>query len=172
MPTQYRRKKEGKTDYNRRRKLIGSRELRLVIRRSNKNVILQIIKYEEEGDKVMASSTTRELLKKGWKGSKGNMPAAYLSGLLLAKKAEKKNIKKAILDVGLRVPIKGGVIYAALMGVLDGGVEVPHSEDILPKKERVEGKHIMLNTKTKFTQTNKEKIGEQFNEVKNKILKD
>lgn len=172
MRTQYRRKKEGKTDYNRRRKLVGSGELRLVIRRSNKNVMLQIIKYEDEGDKVLLSSNTRELAKRGWKGSRGNMPAAYLSGLLLGTKAKKQNIKKAILDVGIRVPMKGGVTYAALKGVLDGGIEVPHSEEVIPKKERIEGKHIMLNTKTKFTQTNKEKIAEQFNEVKNKILKE
>ncbi len=172
MTLPYRRKKEGKTNYNRRRKLVGSRELRLVIRKSNKNINLQIVRYEEDGDKIMANAHTRELLKRGWKGARKNLPAAYLTGLLLAIKAKKQGVKKAILDVGMHTPTPGGLIYAAVKGVIDGGIEVPHSEEVLPKKERIEGKHIMLNTKTKYTTTNKDKIAEQFNKTKNKILKE
>ncbi len=172
MTIPYRRKREGKTDYNRRRKLIGSGELRLVIRRSNKNIVIQIVKYEDKGDRVLVSANTRELIKRGWQGARSNLPAAYLTGLLAGKKAQKQKIKKAILDVGLHTPIKGSVIYAALKGVVDGGVEVPYSEDVIPKQERIEGKHIMLNTKTKFTKTSKEKIQEQFKTIKEKIMKE
>jgi large subunit ribosomal protein L18 len=172
MVIPYRRKREGKTDYNRRRKLIGSRELRVVVRRSNKNIILQIIKYEDNGDRILASSSTRELIKKGWKGGRRNLPAAYLAGLLLGRKAKKQNLKKAILDVGVHTPVKGSVIYAALKGVVDGGIEVPHSEEVIPPKDRIEGKHIKLNTKTKYTKSEKETITEQFNDLKNKIMKE
>ncbi|MEM4245645.1 MAG: 50S ribosomal protein L18 [Candidatus Nanoarchaeia archaeon] len=172
MTIPYRRKREGKTDYNKRRRLISSGELRLVIRRSNKNVNIQIVKYENGGDKVLISANTRELIKRGWQGSRSNLPAAYLTGLLAGRKAQKQKIKKAILDVGIHTPVKGSLVYGALKGVIDGGVEVPHSEDVIPKQERIEGKHIMLNTKTKFTKTNKEKTVEQFKTTKEKIMKE
>lgn len=172
MPIPYRRKKEGRTNYNRRMKLIGSGKPRLVIRKSNKNIQMQIAKYEENGDRIVASSNSRELIKHGWKGARGNMPAAYLTGMLIARKAEKHKIKNAILDLGMHNPPKGGLIYAALKGALDGGMEIPHSEEVLPKTDRVEGKHIMLNTKTKFTKSEREKITDNFNEVKNKIMKE
>lgn len=170
MPVQFRRKREGKTNYNRRRKLLGGREPRVIIRKSNTNVYLQIAKYEEKGDKIITNANSRELLKIGWKGARKNLPAAYLTGLLLASKAKKQNIKKAILDVGMHTPTPGGIIYAALKGLVDGGIHVPHSEEVIPKQERIEGKHIMLNPKSKSP--NKEKIAEQFNETKNKILKE
>ncbi len=172
MIVPYRRKREGKTNYNRRRKLIGSGELRLIIRRSNKNILLQIAKYEENGDKVLVSSNTRELIKKGWKGARGNMSSAYLAGLLLARKAKKHDVKKAILDIGVHTPTKGSVTYAALKGVVDGGINVPHSEDVVPSNDRIEGKHIMLNTKTKYTKSERENITKHFNDLKNKILKE
>jgi len=170
--THYRRKREGKTDYNRRRRLLESRELRVVIRRSNRNLLLQVVKYEQNGDKVLVSVNTRELIKNGWKGARRNIPAAYLAGLLLAKKAKEQGIKKAILDVGVHTPVKGGVIYAALKGIIDGKMEVPHSEEVMPTKDRIEGKHIMINTKTKYTKMEREKINAQFNEVKNNIVKE
>lgn len=172
MTIPYRRKREGKTNYNRRRKLIASKELRLVIRKSNKNIITQISKYEVDGDKIVVGTNSRELIKKGWKGGRGNIAAAYLTGLLLGTKAKKQGIKKAILDIGLAHPTKGGVVYSALKGVVDGGVEVPHSEDVLPKQERIEGKHIMMNTKTKYTKSEREKIQEHIKELKNKIMRE
>ncbi|MFH1210607.1 MAG: 50S ribosomal protein L18 [archaeon] len=172
MSIPYRRRREGRTDYNRRRKLVGSGEFRLVVRRSNKNVHLQILKYEENGDKVISSSNSRELIKIGWKGARGNTPAAYLTGLLLGRKAIKQKVKKAILDVGVHKPAAGSAFYAAVKGVADGGVEVPHSEEVIPSKERIEGQHIKNNTKTKYTKSEREKITDNFNEVKNKITKE
>lgn len=172
MTLQYKRKRKGKTDYNKRRKLVGSRELRLVVRKSNRNINIQLVKYEEAGDKVLIDCNTRQLIKYGWKGARGNIPAAYLAGLLLARKAKKQNIKKAILDIGMHMPMKGGVIYGALKGAIDGGLEIPHSEEVLPSQERLEGKHIMLNTKTKYTKSDREKTSTYFNEAKNKILKE
>jgi large subunit ribosomal protein L18 len=172
MAVPYRRKREGRTDYNRRRKLVGSREFRLVIRRSNKNIHTQIVKYEDAGDKVEVSANSRELIKKGWKGARGNTPAAYLTGLLLGKKAKKQNIKKAILDIGVHKPNSGSATYACLKGVVDAGIEIPHSEEVIPIQDRIEGKHIKGNAKTKYTKSEKEKITENFNEIKTKIMKE
>src|SRR3989344_6410882 len=96
-----RRHREGKTNYPKRMKLITSGLPRLVIRRSLKNITAQLIQYTPTGDKVLAASTTQELEKKyGWKAAKRNTPAAYLTGYLLGKKAQKQNIKKAVADTG------------------------------------------------------------------------
>jgi large subunit ribosomal protein L18 len=51
-------------------------------------------------------------------------------------------VEKAFLDIGLHIPSKGTRIFAALNGAIDAGVEVPHSEDILPDEDRLSGKHI------------------------------
>jgi len=37
---------------------------------------------------------------------------------------------------------KGSRIFACLKGVVDAGISIPFSEDILPSKERISGQHI------------------------------
>lgn len=138
---QYRRKREGKTNYKQRLKLLKSGRARLVVRPSIKSMSCQIILFDTKGDKVVASANGNELEKFGWKYSKGSIPAAYLTGVLLGTKA-KKDIKDAILDTGLIGLTKGNRIFACMKGVVDAGVEIPHSEDILPTEERLNGKHI------------------------------
>src|SRR3989344_7150894 len=102
------RRREGKTDYKKRLAFVASGRPRLVVRRSLKNINLQLIEYQEEGDKVIASANSSELIKLGWKHSRGNIPAAYLTGFLLGHKAKK--VKEAILDIGLYKSVKGNVI--------------------------------------------------------------
>ena len=139
----YKRKKEGKTDYKMRLKLIASGKPRFVVRASLKNILIQVIEYQPDGDRVLASSSTAELRKKyGWKGNGRNTPAAYLTGLIAAKKAAGKNIKEAILDIGLRSPIRGSLDFAALKGAVDGGLAIPHSKEVLPSEKRIKGEHI------------------------------
>jgi len=139
---QPRRKREGKTHYRKRiRFLIGGRP-RLVIRRSLANMTAQIITYNEKGDIVNASAHSSELKKYGWRGYTGNIPSAYLTGLLLGQKAKKAGIKGAILDIGLNKSIKGTRLYAALAGAVDAGLDIPFGEGILPPKERLSGEHI------------------------------
>ncbi len=162
----YRRRSEGKTNYKKRLSLLKSRKLRLVVRKFNKNIIAQLIEYSPEGDKVISSANSRELKKYGWKLNRGNIPAAYLVGLLIGKRAKGK---EAILDIGLQTPVNGGKIYAALKGAIDGGLKVEAEEKVFPKKERIEGKHIISYEKNKITEKEFEK---QFNEVKEKIIKD
>ncbi len=135
-----RRRREGKTDYGLRLKLVESGKPRLAIRKSLRNVTAQLIQYQEAGDKTLASASSRELIKLGWKHSRKNIPAAYLTGLLIGKKAKNAGVKEAVLDLGLYKSIKGNVMYAVLKGALDGGLEVPHSDEVLPK-ERLLGVH-------------------------------
>jgi large subunit ribosomal protein L18 len=136
-----RRRREGKTDYQARKALVLSGRPRLVARNTVKNVVAQIIVAKPNGDEVSVSAHSRELRKYGWKAPTGNVPAAYLTGLLCGLKANAKGVKGAILDIGLIAPTKGAKIFATLSGVLDAGVNVPHDEAKLVKA-RIEGKHI------------------------------
>lgn len=182
---QLRRRREGKTDYQARKALVTSRKPRLVTRASNKNVEVQIIIAKPHGDMVLASANSRELIKSyGWRAPTGNIPAAYLTGLLCGLKAKAAGIKEAILDIGLVSPTKGSKIFAVLSGVVDSGVEVPHSEDKIVK-ERMKGEHIAKYAKSlgtgseeynaKFSQYTAqgvapEKIAEHFAKVKADIM--
>ena len=111
-------------------------------------------------------------------------PAAYLTGLLCGLKAKVKGIEEAILDIGLISPTKGSKIFAVLSGVLDAGVDVPHSEEKIVK-ERMKGEHIAKYAKSlgqdseehaaKFSKYKAqgvapEKISEHFNKVKAEIV--
>lgn len=138
----HRRHREGRTDYHLRLTLLKSRKPRLVVRRSLNNFICQIVRFEEKGDIVMASADSKELKAFGWKFHCGNMPAAYLTGLLCAERAKKHKISEAILDVGLYLTTPGNSLFSALKGAVDGGLEIPHSEEILPANDRISGKHI------------------------------
>jgi len=76
--------------------LQGKREF-ITVNISNENTQVQIHKPEISGDKVISSAHSRFLIDKGWKGSRKNIPAAYLTGYLAGKKAQTKGIKSAIL---------------------------------------------------------------------------
>ena len=183
---QFRRKREGKTNYKKRLKLLQTDKPRLVIRPFLKNIIAQVVEYHPKGDKIVVSAYSRELDEFGWKFNKGNIPAAYLTGLLSGQKAKDKGIKQVVLDIGLASPIKGSRIFACLKGVIDAGVEVPFSEDILPKEDRIKGSHIAKYAELlkknkedyskKFSEYVKHSIDPSqipivFEEIKNKILK-
>ena len=138
-----RRRREGKTDYRRRLKLLKSRKTRIVVRKSLKNTRVQFVEYNSSGDRILASATSNELVKKyNWKYSTSSTPAAYLTGLLAGKRALDGGIKEGILDIGRYPPIKGSKVFAALKGVVDAGVECPYDEDKLPSEDRLLGKHI------------------------------
>jgi large subunit ribosomal protein L18 len=136
-----RRRREGKTDYQARKALVLSRKPRLVTRSTVKNFVAQIIVAKPHGDEVLAAAHSKELKKYGWKAPTGNVPAAYLTGLLCGLKAKAKGVNEAILDIGLIAPTKGAKAFAMLSGVSDAGVVVPHDEEKIVK-ERLKGVHI------------------------------
>lgn len=138
----FRRKREGKTNYRLRLKLLISSKPRIVVRNSKKHVLVQIVAYAPEGDKIIATANTRDLAKLGWQGDMNNVPAAYLVGLLAGRKAIAGKIKEAIPDLGLQHPVKGARIYAALKGAKDAGLAVPIDEKVVPSADRLQGKHI------------------------------
>jgi large subunit ribosomal protein L18 len=138
---QFRRKRKGKTNYNKRLKLIMSNKPRLVIRKSNKNIIAQVVSYSQEGDKILAAAYSKELKKMGWALSAKNICAAYLTGLMLGKRAKKKGIKEAVLDIGFNSSVKGSRVYSALKGFTEF-VPVPCSTDIFPNQKMLSGEQI------------------------------
>jgi large subunit ribosomal protein L18 len=143
-----RRRREGKTDFQARKALVVSGKPRLVTRPANRNITVQILIAKQHGDEVLAAANSRELVKTyGWKAATGNIPTAYLTAYLCGLKAKANGIKEANLDIGLVSPTKGAKIFAALSGVLDAGVEVPHSEEKIVK-ERMKGEHIAKYAKS------------------------
>jgi len=155
--TPFKRRRENKTNYRKRLALLKSKKTRLVIRRSLSNISVQFINFVPSGDQTIAEANSTELKKLGWIRT-GNVPASYLTGLLAGKKAKNKKIEEAVLDLGLQISTKGSRIYAALKGVLDSGIKVPCSEEILPSEDRIKGRHISKD------------LEKQFEEVKNKIV--
>lgn len=143
----FRRRREGRTNYRTRLALLKSQETRLVVRRTNGNVIVQFVDWTQTGDAVKATAVAQELKKMGWEGSPKNTPAAYLTGLLAGKRAAEAGVESAVLDIGRHTPTKGSRVFAALKGVLDAGIEVPHGgEDIYPSEERLNGAFLELES--------------------------
>jgi len=132
-----RRRKEGKTDYKARFGFLKSGMPRVVVRRTNRYVIAQIISSDVAQDKVIAEVNSKELLSKGWPkelaGSLKSLPACYLAGYLLGKKS--KDIQKGILDIGLQRSISKNRIYSFLKGLVDSGFEIAHDEKVFPSDE-------------------------------------
>ncbi|MFW9787096.1 MAG: 50S ribosomal protein L18 [Candidatus Thorarchaeota archaeon] len=139
----FRRRREGKTNYYRRKRLLLSRRPRLVVRKTNTNTIVQVVNASVVGDSTVASAISTELGNHGWEAGTGNIPAAYLTGYLAGLRAKSRGVKEAVLDVGLNPPVKGSRIYAALKGAVDAGLEVPHDPDIIPSDDRISGEHIV-----------------------------
>jgi len=154
----FRRRREGRTDYRHRAALIKSGVPRAVVRRSNKHVRVQFISFTAKGDVVLASAVSKELEGMGWTSSGKSTPGAYLTGLLAGKRAAEKGVETAVLDIGLREPTKGAVVFAALKGILDAGIDVPHGKEMLPSEDRLSGKHMREGTAAMFEGA-KSKIG-------------
>ena len=153
--TQKRRRKEAKTDYQARLEMLKSDKPRLIVRKSNRYILTQIVVSENAQDKIIARATSKELLDKGWpkekSGSLKSLIAAYLTGYLIAKKL--KNVKEAILDAGLNRNIHGSRIYAVVAGAIDAGLHVPHDKSALPTSERMNSNkntRNLLNIKEKI----------------------
>jgi large subunit ribosomal protein L18 len=144
----FKRRREGKTDYRARLNLIGLDKSRLVVRISNQHTTAQIINVNLNGDETIVSAHSNELKKMGWLGSGKNTSAAYLTGFLVAKKALEAGITAAVLDIGLKSSTRGAKIFAALKGAVDAGLEVPHSDVILPTDERIRGEHVAAYAET------------------------
>lgn len=162
--TKFRRRREGKTDYYARKRLIiqdktkyATPKYRLIVRTTNRDVIVQLAFAKIEGDQIIAAAYAHELKQHGVSVGLKNYAACYATGLLLARRHLTKlgltekfggntevgkeyhpavftsangNTRrpfKAVLDVGLRRTTTGARLFAALKGACDGGLNVPHT---------------------------------------------
>merc|ERR1711972_587143 len=150
-----RRRREGKTDFKARRKMVRQDKNKF----NNQRVICQVAYATIRGDIVVASATSSDLDKFGIPVGHKNYAAAYCTGMLVARRTLKKfgldetfkgkeeidgeeyHVEdeendtrpfKAILDVGLKTTIVGGRMWGALKGAVDGGLHVPHSTKNFP----------------------------------------
>ncbi|KZX10740.1 50S ribosomal protein L18 [Methanobrevibacter filiformis] len=162
----FRRRREGKTNYANRIKLIDLDTYRLVVRLSNANVIVQIIGVGTNGDETLVSAHSKDLQKIGWLGGLKNTSAAYLTAYLCAKRALKQGIEDAVLDIGLKSSTKGSKVFAALKGAVDAGLNVPHGESVLPDEDRITGVHIVEYAKL----LDEEGLKKQFSQYLSKGL--
>jgi large subunit ribosomal protein L18 len=103
---------------------------------------VQIVEAHPIGDKVVCSASSQELKEYGWQAACGNLPSAYLTGLLCGIRGKGKNVNKAVADIGLHQPSRGARIFASLKGVVDAGINVPHNAAKLPDENRLTGRHI------------------------------
>lgn len=136
------RKRLGKTDYRLRLRLLQGGKPRLVVRKSLRNVLVQLVVYDLKGDRIAASAHARELRKFGWVGARRNTPVAYLVGFLAGRRALAKQVREAVADLGLQKAVRGSVMFAAVKGALDAGLAVRHGEGVFPPEERIRGKHL------------------------------
>ncbi len=139
----FRRRREGKTDYRVRRRLLASGLPRAVVRCSGKRVRVAIVEFASSGDRVRASAESGELGRIAFPtGSLASTPAAYLTGYLAGLRAKSAGAEDVVLDLGLRHPTAGGRLAAALKGLLDAGLEIPHGEEGFPDAGRLNGTHL------------------------------
>ena len=156
----FRRRQAGLTDYRRRLKLLRGRKPRAVVRVSNTRTTCQLVTWAANGDLVTVSKTGSDLVKKhGWPsdGSLKSVPASYLVGFAMGKAAVANGATEAVLDIGLAASSRGGRVYAALKGMVDAGLEIPHSDDVFPDEDRLNGTHMNEGV-TKAVESTKKSI--------------
>ncbi|MGI0141218.1 MAG: 50S ribosomal protein L18 [Candidatus Micrarchaeales archaeon] len=120
----FRRRREAKTNYHKRLALVKGDMARIVVRKSNRGILGQVVKYNEKGDVVSYSVDSCELVKMGWP-SRSNRPTAYLTGMLLASKISEADRKvEYILDIGLSSPVANSIPFVFAKGAMDNGMKV------------------------------------------------
>lgn len=154
--------------------------LALVVRFTNRDIIMQIVSSEITGDKVLVSAYAHELKAYGIEHGLTNWAAAYATGLLIARRVLKKlgldedftgveeadgeftlteaaetdegerRPFKAFLDVGLARTSTGARVFGAMKGASDGGIFIPHSENRFPGYD-IESKELDAETLKKYS---------------------
>jgi large subunit ribosomal protein L18 len=159
--------REDKTNYRKRSAILIGRHLFVTVRVSDQNVVAQVLKPTPTGDIVIASAHSRELSKHGWKGAFNNLPACYLTGMLLGKKAQEKEINTAVLYIGKNHFTSR--VGACTKGIVDAGVSMPVSGESLPDEERISGHHIAEYSRT--LKENQEEYNSRFSAILKNGLK-
>jgi large subunit ribosomal protein L5e len=164
----YKRRRQCKTDYYARKRLVlqdknkyQTPKYRFCVRFTNKDIICQIFSADMTHDVCIAAAYSHELPRYGLKVGLTNYAAAYCTGLLLARRVNKKfnlsydGVEEAdgeefhvepedegpgpfycLLDVGLKRTTTGSKVFGALKGACDGGLDIPHNERRFPGSDK------------------------------------
>ncbi|MFC7098283.1 50S ribosomal protein L18 [Halobaculum marinum] len=137
-----RRRREVRTDYHQRLRLLKSGKPRLVARLSNKHVRAQLVSPGPDGDITHAAASSEDLAEYGWEAPTANLPSAYLTGYLAGLRAVEAGLEEAVLDIGLNTATPGNKAFAVQEGAIDAGLEIPHNDSVLADWSRNRGEHI------------------------------
>jgi large subunit ribosomal protein L18 len=172
-----RRRREDRTDYHQRLRLLKSGKPRLVARVSNRHVRAQLITPGPDGDETHAAASSEDLADYGWEAPTGNLPSAYLTGYLAGSRAVDAGLTEAVLDIGLNTATPGNKVFAVQEGAIDAGLSIPHSESVLADWSRNRGEHIAEYAAQRdeplysgdFDAT---ELPEHFDEVRERLMED
>merc|ERR1712023_602799 len=141
----YKRRREGKTDYYARKRLVtqdknkfGTPKYRFVVRFTNKDIICQVVSSKIKGDICHCAAycvgllCARRLLQKygldeKFEGTE-EVTAEFEDCFVIGEDEDGPSAFHALLDVGLKRTTLGSKIFAAMKGAFDGGLEIPHNE--------------------------------------------
>ncbi|KAK2113726.1 60S ribosomal protein L5 [Saguinus oedipus] len=155
----FRRRREGKTDYYARKRLViqdknkySTPKYRMIVRVTNRDIICQIAYARIEGDMIVCAAYAHELPKYGVKVGLTNYAATYCTGLLLARRLLNRFGMDKIYEG--QVEVTGDEYDVESIDdqpAVDGGLSIPHSTKRFPgydseSKEfnaEVHRKHIM-----------------------------
>merc|ERR1711926_10553 len=195
----FRRRREGKTDYYARRRLVvqannkfNTPKYRMIVRFTNKDICCQIAFARIEGDRVIGAAyctgllLARRLLKKFKLDTLYQGATEVTGGAFTVEDAEDgPGAFRANLDVGLARTTTGARVFGAMKGAVDGGIDIPHSTKRFPgydseSKEfnaEVHRKHIMdvhvADYMRQLMDEDEESFKKQFSQfVKNGIVAD
>jgi large subunit ribosomal protein L18 len=172
-----RRRREDRTDYHQRLRLLKSGKPRLVARVSNRHVRAQLITPGPSGDETHAAASSEDLAEYGWDAPTGNLPSAYLTGYLAGIRALEAGLTEAVLDIGLNTATPGNKVFAVQEGAIDAGLEIPHSESVLADWSRNRGEHIaeyaeQLDEPLYGGDFDATELPEHFDEVRERLMED
>ena len=160
MRTLKRRRKERKTDYGIRIKLLKGGFPRLVLRKSNRYLIAQYVVSKEARDNIVTGTTSKILLKHGWpedmEGSLKSLPASYLTGLFFGKKIIGKKLETPVIDIGMMRNVNKSRVFAFIKGLVDAGVKIKCGEESFPDEERIKGKNLKRDFSVVFGRIKKQ----------------
>lgn len=165
MKTLKRRRKENKTDYLKRLKLLKSGSPRVVFRKTNRYILSQYTTSKQAQDRVEINVNSKQLLNYGWpkefSESLKTITASYLSGLLMGKKIIKKSLAAPIVDFGMIRTVNKTKVYAFLKGLKDAGLKIVCKDEAFPSEDTIEGKYMKKDFSSFFDKIKSQIIEEK-----------
>ncbi len=161
----FKRRRKALTNYRHRLALVKGSMDRIAVRKTNKRIIAQVIRYEEKGDKVLMQLDSSALSSYEWH-PRSNRASAYLTGLMLARKVLKDAKAKDaeyILDIGLSSPVRNSIPFMFARGCVDGGLKL---------RSGIETDDKVFDIASEYAKKLKEEDEAKYNKQFSKYIKD